>query len=390
MSEERAGVGRRKVVAGLGAAGLGAAASAVAAALAGCEKKTHAAGSAPATGSSPAAPAEKLSWKMVTTWPKNFPGLGTGAERLAEAIGRMSAGRLTVKVYGAGELVPALGTFDAVSRGTVQMGHGAAYYWKGKHEAAQFFAAVPFGLTASEMNGWLRYGGGQALWDELYAGFAVKPFSAGNSGVQMGGWFNREINSVEDYKGLKMRIPGLGGEVLSRLGSTVVNVPGGEIFQALKTGAIDASEWVGPYNDQIFGLHKAAKYYYWPGWHEPGTTLECIVNKPAFDALPSDLQAIVECACAQTDVDMLSELTARNALALPQLVEEHGVTLKRYSDETLKRVGEVARDVVAELAAKDALSRRVFESFDAYRKHAVAYSAISEDAYARARALTFG
>ena len=224
---------------------------------------------------------KNFKWKMVTTWPKDFPGLGTGANRLAQTIGDMSGGQLEVKVYGAGELVPAMGVFDGVAGGTAEMGHASAYYWKGKHEATQFFSAVPFGLTAQEINGWLSYGGGQELWDELYAGFGLKAFPAGNTGVQMGGWFNREINALDDFSGLVMRMPGLGGEVLRRLDATVQNLPGGEIFQALKTGAIDATEWVGPYNDLAFGFHQAAKYYYWPGWHEPGTTMEAMINRTA-------------------------------------------------------------------------------------------------------------
>ncbi|WP_462322691.1 TRAP transporter substrate-binding protein, partial [Halochromatium sp.] len=209
-------------------------------------------------GMKPAVAKAEHKWKMVTTWPKNFPGMGTGANKLAELIGQMSGGRIEVKVYGAGELVPAFEIFDAVSRGTAEMGHGAAYYWKGKSEAAQFFASVPFGLTAQEMNSWLYYGGGMELWKELYAGFGLVPAAAANTGVQMGGWFNKEINSLEDLKGLKMRIPGLGGEVLRRAGGTPVSLPGGEIFTSLQSGNIDATEWVGPYNDLAFGLYKAA------------------------------------------------------------------------------------------------------------------------------------
>ena len=243
----------------------------------------------------PAVHAQKTyRWKMVTTWPKNFPGLGTGANYLADIVGKMSGGRLTVKVYGGGELVPPFESFDAVSQGTAEMGHAAAYYWKGKSPAAQFFAAVPFGLNADEMAGWIHYGGGQKLWDDLYADFNLKPFATGNTGVQMGGWFNKEIRSVDDYKGLKMRMPGLGGEVIKRAGATVVNLPGGEIFPSLQSGAIDATEWVGPYNDLAFGFYKAASYYYWPGWHEPGTVLEAFVNRKAYEELPGDLQAVVE------------------------------------------------------------------------------------------------
>ena len=331
---------------------------------------------------------KNFKWKMVTTWPKDFPGLGTGANRLAQTIGHMSGGQLEVKVYGAGELVPAMGVFDGVAGGTAEMGHASAYYWKGKHEATQFFSAVPFGLTAQEINGWLSYGGGQELWDELYAGFGLKAFPAGNTGVQMGGWFNREINALEDFSGLVMRMPGLGGEVLRRLDATVQNLPGGEIFQALKTGAIDATEWVGPYNDLAFGFHQAAKYYYWPGWHEPGTTMEAMINRTAWEALPTDLQHIVRHACQSTNEDMLAEFTTRNGVALKTLVEKHGVQLKRFSDDVLTKIGRVARDVVGEIAAKDPLSNSVYASFNAYRSQSVSYTRISEEAYTMARALT--
>ena len=331
---------------------------------------------------------KNFKWKMVTTWPKDFPGLGTGANRLAQTIGHMSGGQLEVKVYGAGELVPAMGVFDGVAGGTAEMGHASAYYWKGKHEATQFFSAVPFGLTAQEINGWLSYGGGQELWDELYAGFGLKAFPAGNTGVQMGGWFNREINALDDFSGLVMRMPGLGGEVLRRLDATVQNLPGGEIFQALKTGAIDATEWVGPYNDLAFGFHQAAKYYYWPGWHEPGTTMEAMINRTAWEALPTDLQHIVRHACQSTNEDMLAEFTTRNGVALKTLVEKHGVQLKRFSDDVLTEIGRVARDVVGEIAAKDPLSNSIYASFNAYRSQSVSYTRISEEAYTMARALT--
>ena len=332
---------------------------------------------------------QRFKWKMVTTWPKDFPALGTGANNLAHSIEALSDGRLHVKVYGAGELVPASGVFDAVSGGTAEMGHGAAYYWKGKHEATQFFSAVPFGLNAAEINGWLRYGGGQALWDELYADFNLRAFPVGNTGAQMGGWFNREINTLADFSGLVMRMPGLGGEVLRRLEVTVKALPGGEIFQALKTGAIDATEWVGPYNDLAFGLHQAAQYYYWPGWHEPGTALECMVNKQALESLPADLQAIVKYACQAANDDMLSEFTARNSHALKTLVDEHGVQLRRFPDELLTQIGKVSAEVVAEIADQDPFSSRVYDSFDAFRKNSIAYTRISEEAYTQARALTF-
>ncbi len=324
-------------------------------------------------------------WKMVTTWPKNFPGLGTGAEKLARLITNLSGGRIRVQVFGAGELVPAFEVFDAVSRGTAEMGHGAAYYWKGKNPAFQFFSTVPFGLTAQEMNGWLFHGGGLKLWREAYADFGLVPFPAGNTGVQMAGWFNKEINSLEDLKGLKMRIPGLGGEVLQRAGGTPVNLPGGELFTALKSGAIDATEWVGPYNDLAFGLYKAAKYYYYPGWHEPGTTLECIVNKKAFDALTPDLKAIVAIACQAVNEDMLAEYATRNGEALESLVNEHRVQLRRLPDGVLERLERLSETVVAELAERDAFARRVFDSYRGFRGRATRWTALSEAAYLQAR-----
>ncbi len=323
----------------------------------------------------------KIRWKMVTTWPKNFPGLGTGANKLAKLITEMSGGRMKVKVYGAKELVPAFEVFDAVSRGTAQMGHGASYYWKGKTEAAQFFAAVPFGLTSQEMNGWLYYGGGMELWRELYKPFGLIPAAAGNTGVQMAGWFNKQINSTADLKGLKMRIPGLGGEVLKRAGGTPVSLPGGEIFTSLKTGAIDATEWVGPYNDMAFGLHKAAKYYYYPGWHEPGTTLEALINKEALEALPDDLQSIVLNACKIINMDMISEYTTRNQQALDALVNKHKVKVLPLPDEVLATLRTLSDQVINEIAAKDKMAQKVFTSFKTYRDQVKKWTEISELAY---------
>jgi len=352
--------------------------------LQGAGAATLAAG-AVASGAAQAAP--EFKWKMVTTWPKNFPGLGTGANYLAKLIGEMTNGRIQVKVYGAKELVGALEIFDAVSRGTAEMGHGAAYYWKGKSEAAQFFAAVPFGLTAQEMNSWLYHGGGMELWEELYAKFGLVPGAAGSTGVQMGGWFNKEINTLDDLKGLKMRMPGLGGEVLKRAGGTPVLLPGGEIFPALQSGAIDATEWVGPYNDMAFGLYKAAKYYYYPGWHEPGTTLESFINKEAFEALPKDLQVVVRNAIRVANQDMLADFTAKNNRALEQLVKQHGVELRKYPDEVLKKLKTLSDEVVAEVAEKDPMAKKVYESFVKFREQAMDWHSVSEQAYMNARSL---
>ena len=339
-----------------------------------------------ATIEAPSATGKSIEWKMVTTWPKNFPGLGTGAEYLAELIGTLSAGRIRVKVYGAGELVPAFEIFDAVSRGAAELGHGAAYYWKGKNEALQFFSTVPFGLTAMEMNAWLYHGGGMELWQEAYEPFGLVPMASGNTGVQMGGWFNKEINSVDDLRGLKMRIPGLGGEVLKRAGGTPVNLPGGELFTALQTGAIDATEWVNPYNDLAFGLYKAAKYYYYPGWHEPGTTLECFINKAAFDALPDDLKNVVLNASRVANQDMLAEYTARNNDALETLLNEHDVDMRKFPEEVLKKLRVISDETVAELAEKDALAAKIYDSYKTFWDKVVAWHKISEQAYLKARA----
>lgn len=328
---------------------------------------------------------ETIHWKMVTTWPKNFPGLGAGANRYAQLVNEMSGGRLEVKVYGAKELVGALETFDAVSRGTAELGHGGAYYWKGKAAAAQFFSAVPFGMTAQEMNGWLYQGGGLELWQEVYEPFGLVPLAVGNSGTQMGGWFNKEINTIADLEGLKMRLPGLGGEVLRRAGGVPVLLPGGEIFPSLQTGAIDATEWVGPYNDLAFGLHKAAKYYYYPGWHEPGTTMELIVNKEALESLPADLQSIVINAAKVANIDMLANFTARNNQALKTLVDEHGVELRKFPDDVLLKLRELSEQVIAEEVAKDPMSAKVYKSFKAFNDQAVEYHRISEQAYLNAR-----
>lgn len=329
--------------------------------------------------------ATKIQWKMVTTWPKDFPGLGTGANRFADLITKMSGGRLTVKVYGSGELVPAFEVFDYVSSGGAQLGHGGAYYWKGKNAAFQFFSTVPFGLNAQEVNAWLAFGGGLDLWKEAYEPFGVIPMAAGNTGVQMAGWFNKEINTVKDLQGLKMRIPGLGGEVLQKAGGTPVNIPGGELFTSLQTGVIDATEWVGPYNDLAFGLHKAAKFYYYPGWHEPGTTLEGIVNKKAFDALPDDLQHIVIAAAEVTNQAMLSEYTARNNTALKTLINEHGVDVRRLPDDVIKRLKELSSDVINELAAKNDLTRKIHDSYNGFRHQAIEWHKISEEAYYQVR-----
>ncbi len=353
-------------------------AAGAAAALAGCAGRQQDCAGAIAGG-------RQYDWKLVTTWPPNFPGLGTGVVRLANMIEAASGGRMKIRVYAAGELVPAFEVFDTVRSGAAEMGHGSAYYWKGKSEAAQFFTSIPFGMTATERNGWFYDGGGLELYRELYEPFNLMPFPAGNTGVQMGGWFNREINSIADLQGLKMRIPGLGGEVLKRAGGTPVNLPGAEIFTALQTGSIDATEWIGPYNDVAFGLNKAARYYYYPGWQETGPTLECIVNREAFLALPEDLQSIIEIACSAVNDQMTAEFIARNASSLQKLKDDGDVEIRAFPPDVLQELKKFTRQVISELVERDPAAAKIYQSFDPFRKMVAEWSNLSERAILNTR-----
>ena len=323
-------------------------------------------------------------WKLVTTWPKNLPGLGAAPENFARYVNEMSGGRLEVRVFGAGEIVPAFEVFDAVSQGAAEVGHGASYYWKGKIPAAVFFTAVPFGMTAQEMNGWLHYGGGLELWQELYAPFGVIPFAGGSTGVQMAGWFNRELRSAKDLSGLKMRIPGLAGEVFDAAGGTAVRIAGGEVYTSMQTGVIDAVEWVGPYNDRTLGLNEVAEFYYYPGWHEPGAMLEFTVNAAAFTQLPRDLQAIVRYAARAANQDMLDEFTARNNESLQQLLAA-GTQLRPLPEDILSLLYEKSVEAMANLRTSDEMAEKIAISYDAFSNNVRAYHEISERAYLNAR-----
>jgi TRAP-type mannitol/chloroaromatic compound transport system substrate-binding protein len=328
---------------------------------------------------------EQFNWRLVTAWPKNYPGLGMAPERIADLVEEMSNGQMKITVYGAGEQVPAFGVFDAVSSGSHQMGHSGGYFWKGKVPAAQFFTGVPFGLTADEINAWTNRGGGLELWREIYEPFNIYPIPAGNTGTQMFGWFNKEINSLEDIKGLKMRIPGIGGEVLKRAGGIPVTLPGGELFTALQTGVIDATEWVGPYNDLTFGFQQTAKYYYYPGWHEPGSMLELLINKDAWNSLPKHLQVIIETASKAVNQDILDEYTARNNKALRELVDVHGVELRRLPDDVIAEFKIIANDILEENAAEDETVNKVYQSYLKFKNEVSEYHKVSEDAFVEAR-----
>ncbi len=321
---------------------------------------------------------KKYKWKMVTTWPPGFPVLGEGCTRLAEWIHQMSAGRMTINVYGGGELAPALETFEAVSSGAAEMGNGVSYYWAGKAPAASFFASIPFGMNAQQMHSWMLFGGGYELWRELYAPFNIIPFLGGNSGVQMGGWFNKEINTIEDFKGLKMRMPGLGGKVLAKVGGTAVLSAGSEIYTNLERGVIDATEWIGPYHDYLMGFHQISKYYYGPGWHEPGSILETIVNKREFERLPKDLQLIIEAATERLTLWCLSEFEAKNNIYLEKILAESQVQLKSFPSEVMKTLQEYTKEVYEEMAELDPMSKKVYNSFSNFSASIKKWSSHSE------------
>lgn len=320
-------------------------------------------------------------WKMVTSWPPKFPILGEYAQKITDWISQMSGGRLKIHVYGGGELVPALEVFDAVSFGVSEMGHCAPYYWAGKAPAAQFFSSVPFGMNARQMNAWLYFGGGLEIWRELYADFNLYPFPSGNTGGQMGGWFNKEILSIKDLKGLKIRMPGLGGNVITKAGATSVLSPGGEVYMNLERGVIDALEWIGPYHDYLMGFYKIAKYYYYPGWHEPSSTLELMVNRDAYMELPDDLKAIINTAAKASNTLILSAFDAKNTEYYYKLKDEDNVDFRKYPAEVINRLNKLTKDVIDEIVSKDPMSKKAFESYTKFRKRIIGWFEISERNY---------
>ncbi|KAA0874695.1 TRAP transporter substrate-binding protein [Nitrincola tapanii] len=322
------------------------------------------AGIAAAGAAAPAIAQRRINWRMVTTWPRNFPGFGVGAQRLADRITQMSEGRLTVQVFSAGELVPALGTFDAVIEGSAEMSHGAAYYWQNKSRATSFFTSVPYGMTSRELAAWIRYMGGQEIWDEVYDQFGVKGFLSGDTGTQAGGWFRKELKGLSDISGLRFRTPGLGGQVWQKLGATVVNMAGGEIYAALQSGALDAAEFIGPYNDLALGFHQVCKDYYFPSFIEPGLACELVVSKDKLLALPKDLQMIVETACQAEYDQVASDFYANDPIALQTLVNQHGVRVHQFPEEILEAGAKASLEILQELReGGDALTKKTAESY---------------------------
>jgi len=356
---------------------------------------TAAAGAAAAGTAASALPAPAIAqdvrrWTMVTSWPRNLPGPGVAANTLAERITALSGGRLEVEVSAAGELVPGNGVFDAVSEGTAQLYHSVPAYWGSKSIGILLFGSQPFGLTAPEQSGWMNHGGGQALYDEMYARFGLKPFLCGNSGPQWFGWFKQELASVDDLRGLRFRTAGLNSEVLSRLGVAVQAMGGGDMFQALQSGTIDAGEFIGPWTDSALGFYQVAQNYYWPGIGEPSSAEECGINLEAYEALPDDLKQAVAFACQSLYDEVLTEYNTNHARALPQLVAEQGVQVRKVPEEILVAVGNAAGEVIGELRENDdALVGRIVESFLAYRNSLVDYMQYADGGIMNARLLDY-
>ncbi len=325
---------------------------------------------------------KRIRWRMPTSWPKAFDTIYGGAETVAARVKAMSGGKFEIIPYAGGELVGGLEVFDAVSQGTFQMGHTASYYYIGKNPAFAFDTALPFGLNFRQQNAWLYNGGGIEQMRKVYSDFNIVNFPAGNTGTQMGGWFRKEVNSVADLKGLKMRIPGLGGKVMNRLGVTVQVLAGGDIFPALERGVIDATEWVGPYDDEKAGFYKVAKYYYYPGWWEPAPTLSLYVNQKAWDSLSKEYQEMVATASAQANQQMMVDYDSKNPKALQSLLKK-GVQLRQFSNEIMVAAQKEAFTLYAELAAADAQYKSIYDNWSEFKKDSDQWFSTAETAYAK-------
>jgi len=331
---------------------------------------------------SKAASEKTYSWKMTTTWPPKSPILMDSCERLVKKIETMSQGRLKIQLFAGGELIPPLEAFDAVQKGNpIQIGSSTPYYWAGKVPEAQFFSAVPFGFNFQQQMTWLYMGGGMELWEEVYTPFNIVPLPMFSTGHQMGGWFRKEIKSLEDLKGLKMRIPGLGGKIMAKAGVNVTLTPAAEVFQNLERGVVDAAEWIGPFHDMKLGLYQAAKYYYYPGWHEAGTLGELIINKQAWESLTPDLREIVRCAAAEVTFWGLTAFEAQNGAALEEMVSKHGVQLRKFPEDVLEALRKYSKEVYEEESAKNPKFKKVYESFLAFQKRITPWAKISEKSF---------
>jgi len=352
---------------------------------------TGAIGTAATALAAPAVAQDKRQWKMVTAWPKNLPGPGVAAQQLADRITTLSGGRIEVKLFPAGELVPGRGVFDAVSEGTAELYHAVPAYWGAKSKGILLFGSQPFGLRADEQVGWMVHGGGQELYDEMYGRFGIKPFLCGNSGPQWGGWFRNEINSAEDLKGMKFRTTGLASEMAAKLGMAAEAMSGPDMFQALQTGALDAGEFIGPWTDSALGYYQVAKNYYWPGVGEPSSAEECGVNADVYNDLPDDLKLVVKAACDSLYNQVWGEYFTKHAQALQAMVSEHGVQVKMFPEDVIVAMGKAAAEVIDDLRNDDdELVQRITESFVAYRDSVGKYMVYADNGQMNARNLVMG
>ncbi len=336
------------------------------------------AGAAASTLAAPAVAQSRRDLVIVSTWPRDFPGLGLSAQRLAKRITELSEGKITTQYFAAGERVGAFDSFDEVASGNAQAYIAADYYWKGKHPAWAYFTSVPFGMTTIEWNAWIKFKGGQALWDEVAGEFGLKCLPCGATGTQMGGWFNKDLETADDLKGLKMRIPGLGGDVMAKLGASPVSLPGGQIYENLVSGAIDATEWVGPYNDYFMKFFEAAKFYYYPGMHEPGGGLSFGFNKAWWEGLSDYERALLTAASLEEHAAQYEETQANNGAFLKRMIEDHGVVLKQFSEEIYDSFGEAAMAVFEETRDHSPLAKKVNDDFQAALRELGGWQKIAE------------
>ena len=320
-------------------------------------------------------------WRLVMAVPKTLPIWGDEVVSFARKVKLLTEGGLDIQVFGAGELAPAMATLETVKSGKAQMGHSAAYYWQDTISSASFFCAVPFGLDACGMRAWLQEGGGQQLWNEIYQSHGLKPFPAGNTSMQMGGWFKKEIHQAKDFKGLKIRMPGLGGKVLEQFGSHPTLLPSDEILTNLSKGLLDAAEWVGPYHDYIMGLYKGASYYYYPGWHEPGPILELMVNLKAWNQLPRLYQEIVSMAVKEMDVNMSAQWLAKDVQYLHKMREEHQVKIKEFPARLIAQLAKASNELKISLASHDSQVKKVFNSYRKFQSMYVEHQKITTGSY---------
>ncbi len=364
---------RRKFIknVGIGAAAIGTAG--IAGALSSCKAQKQE--------TKAVAKTSKIQWQATSFWNPKVKIMFDGVKTFCQNVKEMTDGQFEIKLYGGGELVPPPGAFDAVSKGTVQMGTGSPYFWAGKSTAFNWFGSIPFGMNAQSINAWFYEGNGQALMTELYDKFDLVPRVIGNSGVQMGGWYRKKINSLEDFKGLKMRIGSIAGKVMSKIGVTTVFVPPAEIFPSLERGVVDAAEFVGPVHDILLGLYKVAKYYYTPGWHEPGPVLDMFFNKKAYNDLPKHFQRVLDIAAADINVRTLAAFDAQSGAALDTLVKDHKVNVQVYPDDVMKKIKEISKDVVEEEANKDPFALKVHQDYKAFQAKTSVWGNMSEKVY---------